>query len=337
MIRTLAFAAAWLVGGVWSSVVSAGAQPVSAAGAGPRPSLTAAAWARPVVYRLAGDSGSLLACFDPCDCVLHVESDLIGTMQLSALPSATPMERRYRVSDVNFRVSENGQDVLIRGEGTYTWYSHMGSLTVLAHRMELDLRVGDEESRRYDSGVVGGASDGRFPPIRIQIDHSNQECFDRVLTIDAAPVSPAEFIPYRLDDDSTYTRGCLPPCLCPLLETRPVTGGMVMVPLEPMDQTPGVQEWAVVNIGWAIVRPQAEGAVSGSGFYSVTPAAAVPFRHRLLVGLTFDGQGERVWNSGWAELNFNDVVFPPQRLEIDAALNGFFCFDEVFAVRARRP
>lgn len=337
MMRTLAFAAAWLVGGLWSSVVAAGAQPVSAAGAGPRPSLTAAATARPVVYRLTGDSASLLACFDPCDCVLHVESDLIGTMQLAALPGTTPMERRYRVSDVNFRINEYGHDILIRGEGTYTWYSHMGSLTVLAHRLELDLRIGDEETRRYDSGIIAGASDGPFPPIRIEIDHSNRECFDRVLTIDAAPVNYAEFIPYSLTDESTYTRGCLPPCLCPLLETRPVTGNMVLIPLQPMDQTPAVQEWAVVRINWTIARPQAESAATGSGFYSITPAAAVPFRHRLLIALTADAQPERIWNSAWAELNANDIVFPPHNLAIDAALNGFFCFDEVFAIRARRP
>lgn len=334
--RILALGIVWLFAAAHASGAALTAQPVSASNAGARPSPANAA-AGPVVYRLGGDSGSLLACFDPCDCVLNLESDLIGTMQLTAVPAATPLQRRYRVSDVNFRINEDGHDVLVRGEGTYTWHASMGSLTVLAHRLELDLRIGDEDVRRYDSGLVAGASDGRFPPIRIQISYNNLECFDRVLTIDAAPVSPAEFIPYTLDDESSYTRGCLPPCLCPLLEARPLSGRMVLIPLEPMDQTPAVQEWAVVRINWAILRPQAESAVAGSGFYSITPAATFPFRHRLLVALTFDGQPERVWNSGWPPLNANDIVFPPQNLSIDAALNGFFCFDEVFAIRARRP
>lgn len=298
---------------------------------------------RSQVYRLESPSRYQNACFDPCDCFVDIRSAVSGTMILTRVPSIERNSRRYEVSDVNWRIEIGGSDVLVRGRGVYTWYPSLGALTVLAHRLVLDLRLGEDGPvQHFDSEIVAGASVGAFPPISITIDMNNQVCADQVFTIDATPVPESRILHYWLDRDSSYQQGCLEPCLCPIWLPIPIDGSFAMVQLPPRPDTPEVAEWGVTRMvmhpasNLSPISPPTNASAAGSGLYRITPTNTDPFHHRLLVSLETRAGGAREYDSGWVGLNPGSNALPPADLDIAIALNGFYCYDEVFSISARR-
>ncbi|MFN7020457.1 MAG: hypothetical protein ACK4WH_03910 [Phycisphaerales bacterium] len=293
------------------------------------------------VYRLEAGSTYRNACFDPCDCVLDLRSSLSGTMILTRTPATTPGTRRYEVSDVNWRINIGGSDVLVRGSGVYTWYPSLGPLTVLAHRLELDLRIGEGATPvRFDSELIAGASDGEWPPINIVIDMNNQFCTDQVFSIESTPVDPASILTYRLDSGSFYQEGCLPPCLCPILIEQPQGGSFALVPLPSAPDSPAVRQWGVVRIGWfpLVAISPVDAVTTGSGFYFIGPRdARPPVGQRMLVALTRPGTPEEEYDSGLVPLGpVFSAALPPPRITLSIADNGFFCYNQVYGVSAVR-
>ena len=293
------------------------------------------------VYRLEADSTYRNACFDPCDCFLDLRSALSGTMILTRGPSTSSGERRYQVSDVNWRINVGGGDVLVRGSGTYSWYPSLGPLTVLAHRLELDLRIGEGATpMHFDSELIAGASDGAWPTISIVIDMNNQVCTDQVFTLNATPVDEASILRYRLDGEAFYQEGCWDPCLCPITIEQPQAGGFSLVPLPPTPEAPTTHQWGVIRIGWfpSISITPANAVTTGSGFYSVGPSdTRPPLNQRMLVALTRPASAEEEYDSGW--VGFGPVIgvaLPPSRININIADNAFFCYNQVYGVSARR-
>lgn len=341
-------AAAAVAAGVFTSAsASAWAPPVKGEEAGKaevrdggKLSPTSEARERSRVYRLEADSAYRNACFDPCDCATDIRSSLSGTMVLTRVAPVIRGTRRYEVNDVNWRVVVGGSDVLVRGRGVYTWYPSLGPLTVLAHRLELELRVGEgAEPIRFDSEVVAGASDGFFPPIRITIDMNNQVCYDQVFTINATPVVPSSIVGYRLDGDSFYQQGCLPPCLCPIWAEMPIGGRMSLVPLPSTPDEPAVRQWGVIDVRWSPTASvsSVNAVATGSGFYRLTPTNAEPYSQRMLVALTRPTIAEKEFDSGWVGVGPSITPgLPPRNIDVMIADNDFFCFNEVFNVSAGR-
>lgn len=297
--------------------------------------------ARTRVYRLEAESTYRNACFDPCDCVLDLRSALSGTMILTRVPATTPGTRRYEVSDVNWRINIGGGDVLVRGSGVYTWYPSLGPLTVLAHRLELDLRIGEGAAPvRFDSELIAGASDGEWPAINIVIDMNNQVCADQVFSIESTPVDQASILTYRLDSGSFYQEGCLPPCLCPILIEQPQGGSFSLVPLPSTPDSPAVRQWGVVRIGWfpLVTISPIDAVTTGSGFYFIGPRdARPPVGQRMLVALTRPGTPEEEYDSGLVPLGpLFSAALPPPRITLSIADNGFFCYNQVYGISAVR-
>src|SRR5690349_3854875 len=81
------------------------------------PAVCAQSTGSPVLYRI--DSGSFSrGCYDPCDCPLYTTNDLRGTYTL-ALDTVGPLFTTYKVNNVNWVATINGQQTRITGSGDY--------------------------------------------------------------------------------------------------------------------------------------------------------------------------------------------------------------------------
>lgn len=146
------------------------------------PRAAAAQGPAPVATRHVLEDGSLFAfgCFDLCACPV-TDVPLKGAFVLTRL-APDPLFDRYQVSEVNWIVQGPGGPVPITGSGSYK----VGGEFAVQHQMTLDLVVGGEASKRFDSGVVLGG--GEFPRIAIQVRlHLSPACMDTVITVRATP------------------------------------------------------------------------------------------------------------------------------------------------------
>ncbi len=134
----------------------------------------------PVLYELTGASTFQRGCFDPCDCPITAEIPIVGTFKLSRIGS-DGLFTVYAVSEVSWDVAMSNSPVHISGSGTY----RVGGEFALMHQLELDLKVSDQGSLHFDSGMVPGG--GAFPAIHIIISVNKQVCYDTVITVDARP------------------------------------------------------------------------------------------------------------------------------------------------------
>lgn len=292
------------------------------------------------VYRLGVQSTYRNACFDPCDCVMDIRSPLEGTMILTPRPLTTPGTRVFAVSDVNFRITMGGATQLVRGRGVYTWTTSIGMLTVLGHRLELDLSVGDAPLQHFDSGLVPGATVGQFPPINIVIDKNNQVCVDEVLTIAAAPVDEREIARYCMMRPSNAVEGCFDPCACPILLLGDIRGSFALVRLPSRSLSPtaaGPVSYAVVRLDWTVGHAPSVTTVrrvTGSGFYDIMPPSLIEGTQRMTLALSTNGQAEQGFRG--IETIFRPPPVPPGRIDISVNMNGMVCYDRVFEIHAIR-
>lgn len=286
--------------------------------------LGAASYGQPAtiegLYRLTDEALFQRGCFPPCACPLY-EAGLRGTFRLT-LKEPGPLYDTYVVTGVNWIAATEPEELYITGEGTY----RIGGEVALLHRLELDLRVGDEPVTHYDSGWVPvEPGDAAFD---ITISINGVYCYDTVMRVVADIVPPREIQRYALGPGSGYQTGCWPPCLCPLMETRPVWGTFGLVQLR---QVWLFTEYAVVDVDWVILddtAPTPEGTpAKGVGIYRV--GGEVAPQHQMTLMLTLDGGDPLLFGSGWV-LGGGD--FP--RINIDVSVNGFYCFDQAFYIRA---
>jgi hypothetical protein len=261
-------------------------------------------------------------------------------MILSHRPATTPGVRTFAVSDVNFRITINGTIQLVRGQGTYTWTTSIGPLTVLGHRLELDLRVGDAASQHFDSGLVPGATVGDFPPITIVIDKNDQVCIDEVLTIVAAPVNNREIARYTMVRPSNAVEGCFDPCACPIALLGDVRGEFSLVRLPSRSLSPtviGPIDYAVIRLNWTVgAAPTASTVrrVAGSGFYRVVPPSMIEGLETMTLALSTNLSAEQTFRGSETILRMPSV--PPSRIDITISMNGRVCYDRVFEIHAIR-
>ena len=130
---------------------------------------------------------------------------------------------------------------------------------------------------------------------------------------------------YRLDDKSTFERGCFPPCLCPVLIGAPVKGTFVLTPtgFDGLFNT-----FAVSDVSWIVPIDGTDTVVTGSGTYRVGGEFAV--EQELILDLQV-GAADNVqhFDSGLVPA---EAVFPD--IKVTISVNGQVCFDTVFDVSA---
>jgi hypothetical protein len=154
-----------------------------------------------------------------------------------------------------------------------------------------------------------------------------QQCFDTVLVVDASPVPPEQIRPYALLPESTFQRGCFPPCLCPIWVEEPIAGTFALVELR---RGPLFTDFAVVNVDWKVAgtsRPT-EIPVRGFGTYRVGGEFAA--QHQLSLDLWVDKEDQTRFDSG---LVVGGAEFP--RMDIAISVHGGYCFDTVIDLHAR--
>jgi len=174
----------------------------------------ARAAAAPTVYRLEPGTTFQQGCFPPCLCPLLQEVSVRGTFNLTPA-GFDGLFNTYAITDVSWIVSIGSGNLRITGSGTY----RVGGEVALLHRMELDLKVGEQPSQHFDSGLIPGGSG--FPKIQTTISMNRQYCYDRVIVVNAAPegrIAQFEIIPPHptpADDISirlfgTWPDSCVP-------------------------------------------------------------------------------------------------------------------------------
>lgn len=276
--------------------------------------------AAPVVYRLDKAANEVQGCFEPCKCPIWLNEDLVGTMSLRFDHSAPNWFDYYDVSDVNWVVGYGASEQRITGRGTY----RVGGPVAVTQQLTLSLSIDGAAPVVFDSGLVPG---GSLPALDIAIAMNGFFCFDRVFSVVASPVPANELVPYRLRGAS-FAEGCQQPCLCPIWLSE-LNGNFALVDLG-LASDPAHMHYALVDIGWRIKAAGGNPArtFAGVGIYSID---ALGVQHRLVCDIAEGNAKPQRFDSG---LVAGGIAFAPV-IEIDMALNGFFCWDQVFGVRAQ--
>lgn len=131
---------------------------------------------------------------------------------------------------------------------------------------------------------------------------------------------------YRLTEASSYQEGCFDPCLCPLMEQRPVPGTFS---LRSTGSDGGFDRYALENVRWKVRGREPQLRVSGSGTYTVgSPDMTTVRKHRLELDLRLGESAIEHFDSGW-------VIGPSlPHIQIQVSIHGMYCYDRVFVVDA---
>ncbi len=279
------------------------------------------------IYRLNSVSTFQQGCFDPCMCPLLEQRPMRGTFALRHVSTQNGFQS-FAVEDVNWTVAYDDPELRVTGTGSYT-IGTPGVITVLHHRLELDLKVGNNAVEYFDSGWIIGPN---LPHIGITISKNNMFCFDTVFVISADPVPAAEFSRYALVQGSTFERGCYDPCDClPPGSPQPVVGTFRLVPLYDNSL---FAEFAMVDIQWNVlstiptVPPNLP--IAGTGTYMVGGEFAA--QQRMRADLRVGGEESQHFDS---RMVVGGSAFPT-RIDATISVSGMVCFDSVIHVVAER-
>ena len=101
--------------------------------------------------------------------------------------------------------------------------------------------------------------------------------------------------PYELLPGSTFYRGCLGPCLCPVRTVGDLAGTF---DLEPITPTPLFTRYSMTNINWNVVDSQGQGihTITGNGTYEV--GGEVALTQQMTLFLSIDGKPQVTFDSG---------------------------------------
>ena len=130
-------------------------------------------------YELQPNSRFTWGCFGPCACAIYSSQPLKGTFDLRYVGS-DPLFNNYEVSNVRWVLPQASSSETILGSGTY----RVGGEFAVQHQLSLDLTIGGEPPKHFDSGLVQGG--GEFPKIEIDISlHRQSACIDTVIHVQA--------------------------------------------------------------------------------------------------------------------------------------------------------
>jgi hypothetical protein len=135
-----------------------------------------------VLYELVPGTSFQEGCVAPCMCPVMLSDEVSGTFLLTKQRSDDPWFARYRLSRIDWIVTDaDGAPVhTITGRGTY----QVGGDFALTHQLTLDIRIDGGEPQHLDSGLIPGGSE--FPVIAISVDRGT-ECYDIWMDIRALP------------------------------------------------------------------------------------------------------------------------------------------------------
>jgi hypothetical protein len=279
----------------------------------------------PVVYRLNDAASYSEGCFGQCLCPVFYNADFRGTFMLQKVADlGTVID--YDVRKVNWYVGSGDSEMHITGSGTY---QRISGFAGWIHRMVLDLSIDGGPTTTFDSGLINGG--GEFPDIMIGVSINNLVCYDTLLTIDASPVPNSQIIRERLVRGSTYQEGCLPPCLCPIFVPQALVGTFGLVPIS---SNGFVTEFSVVDADFDVIGfyPPPSGSFEGQGRYTRI-TAFIGDLQRMELDLSIDGEPPTAFDSG-----LTSTFLPLPRIDVEVAMNGFYCYDIVLRLSARpRP
>jgi len=298
----LALIACWCLGG------SAAANPLEIYGA--------------AIFRLDEPSSFQEGCFPPCLCPIMLQRPVAGTLRLVDQGATSAGIYVYAVQDVNWRfVTNDGTDQFVTGSGKYTVGSP-DAITVVQHRLELDLKVGNDGLQHYDSGWI---PIGDMSRLDIAVSINGMFCWDRAFFLNATRLPPEAVTPYFLAKGSTYQHGCWDPCDCLLEEPRPLLGDFGLLPLPENDTW--YEEYAVVGFNAQAASSAVNQVIPirGSGFYWIGGDFALT--HRLALELFVGQSGPIHFDSGWI---VGGSAFPS--IDIFVSVNGMVCLDTILHV-----
>lgn len=282
----------------------------SFAGAGDSPS------AVPEIFRLGKGTMFQEGCFPPCLCPIFAAASVQGTFTLTPDGFDGSFEL-FNVDDVNWTVQFGDSERRITGSGTYRIGQTDDSAQPL-HRLELDLRVGEDKTEHFDSGLLPVGDESTF---EIAVSINGMWCWDRVIVIEAAPVPPQDVRPYRLVRGSTYQHGCWDPCDCPIGPELGLLGTFDLVRLE---ANPFFSEFAVVNVRLRVPGPVSADPISIGGFGTYRIQAEFAVQNEMGLDLIVDDAERQHFGSGLVVGGFD---FP--RIDVVVSINGMFCLDTV--------
>jgi len=296
-----------------------------------------------VVYRLAPEATYAEGCVGAsmCDCAVVGAEAFRGVMIISPAPRQAIVDpvHRFHVRGVNWLATIQGEERRIVGEGLLQIGSP-GPTPVVQVRMRLSLSIDGAAPGDYDSGWQPLE---QFATIAVDLLPAEAEyCVAEAFHVVARPVPVGEIVPYALRPGSVFREGCYDPCDC-LLEEVDIRGafGLVSLGMNGGVITDLIEEWALVRVHWRSV----EDAITdppfivgrGGGLYRINVGAGAPLPpHRLTLDLRINrGDPAPVrFDSGWVPQTVGIGSEPPV-IVIEAAQNGFECFDRVWAIDAR--
>lgn len=129
---------------------------------------------------------------------------------------------------------------------------------------------------------------------------------------------------YLLGKNAAYQRGCFAPCMCPVMEEGTVQGRFV---LQPAGSDGLFDYYNVLAVDWIVTLPNGTIHVVGSGTFRIGGEFAA--QEQLTLDLSLDGEEMQQFDSG---LVAGGSDFPA--IDLPISLNGMYCFDTVFYVRA---
>jgi hypothetical protein len=130
---------------------------------------------------------------------------------------------------------------------------------------------------------------------------------------------------YRLESGSSFSRGCFPPCLCPLFTTNDIRGTYTLA-LDHRD--PLFTYYKVGNVNWVVTIDGTDTRITGSGTYKVGGEVAV--QQQMTLKLVVGTAAAQQFDSG---LVSGGQTFPD--INITISVNGMVCFDTAIGIVSR--
>ena len=238
-----------------------------------------------VLYSLLPGTTFSEGCVPPCLCPIWSSDQVSGTFVLGDGLS-DPLFTTYPIEEIRWTVYTFDGEILheITGSGVY----RHGGEVALMQQLVLDISIDGSDLEHLDSGMVDGGWE--FPTISIRNVSRGTECFDIWMDIVAAPA--ADPVPYFLVK-STYSEGCVPPCMCPIWMGK-LVGRFTM--------TPSGSDWlydyyAVNDIRWFVVGGgEVMHRITGSGIYKIGGEFALT--HQMELDISIDGGEPQHLDSG---------------------------------------
>jgi hypothetical protein len=158
---------------------------------------------------------------------------------------------------------------------------------------------------------------GRFRPLALAIAilalmHFGTSCDSRTTL-------------YSLLPESTLSRGCFGPCLCPVQISEGLVGTFLLTEVTPSPAAP-FRDFDVSRVHWKAALGSETVAITGAGHYRV--GGEVALTQQLVLDLQVDGGPVQHFDSGIV----SGGSFP--KIDVQVGVAGAVCFDTVIRVVA---